>query len=174
MSKIFVVEPRKILQQAIRLALSPDHEVHFDASLSDQEPPGIKNFDLAIIDAAALRDVNALNTQRLRALQAWKIPQIWIDEAERVQAPRGDKLVVLAKPIEKETLQSAVATCLGVSLAGKQNGTGWQPAKETTGSGGTTASDSDTTAGPTIIDLVDVVEESPERKSQGRRQRKTK
>jgi DNA-binding response OmpR family regulator len=175
MSKILVVEPRKILQQAIRLALCPDHEVQLDASLSDQEPPEIKNFDLVIIDAAALRDVNVLNTQRLRALQEWKVPKIWIDEAEeKIQAARREKLVVLPKPIEKETLQSAVAACLGASLAGKQNGTGRQPAKGTTGSGGTTTSDLGTTAGPTIIDLVDVVEESPERKSQGQRQRKTK
>jgi hypothetical protein len=174
MSKILVVEPRKILQQAIRLALCPDHEVQLDAHLADQEPPGIKDFDLAIIDAAALRDAKMLSTGHLRAVQGWKIPKIWIDEAARVQAPGRDKSVVLTKPIQKQTLQAAVATCLGASSPGKQNGTGRQPAKGTTGSGATTASGSGTTAGPVIIDLVDVVEEPPERKSHGRQQRKTK
>jgi hypothetical protein len=174
MSKILVIEPRKILQQALRLALCPDHEVELDANLSDKEPAAVKDYDLAIIDAASLREANVSSAQVLRAVQAWKIPKIWIDDDERAQAPGLEKLVVLAKPIEKETLQSAVATCLGVSLPGKQNGTGRRPAKGTTGFAGTTASDSDTTAGPPIIDLVDVVEESPERKSQGRRQRKTK
>jgi DNA-binding NtrC family response regulator len=172
MSKILVVEPRKILQQALRLALSADHEVQLDARLTDQEPPALKNFDLAIIDAAALRDANALNTQHLRAVQGWKIPKIWIDEVETVQAAGRDRLVVLTKPIQKETLHSAVATCLGVSSRGQQNGTVPQPARGTTGSSGTTASDSATTPGPTIIELVDVVEESPERKS--RRQRRAK
>lgn len=174
MSKILVVEPRKILQQAIRLALYPDHEVQLQTNLADQEPSAIKNFDLAIIDAAALRDINVPGTQSLRAVQGWKIPKIWIDEAERMQAPARDQLVVLTKPIQKETLQSAVATCLGASLPAKQNGAGRQPAKETTGSGATAASDTGTTAGPVIIDLVDVVEESPARKSHGRQQRKTK
>jgi hypothetical protein len=174
MSKILVVEPRKILQQAIRLALYPDHEVQLETNLSDKEPSAIKNFDLAIIDAAALRDVNASGAQHLRAVQGWKIPKIWIDEAERVRAPGRDKLVVLTKPIQKETLQSAVATCLGASLPAKQNGTGRRSATGTTGSSGTTASDSSTTPGATIIELVDVVEEPPERKSHNRQQRKTK
>jgi hypothetical protein len=174
MSKILVVEPRKILQQAICLALCPDHEVQLDANLSEKKPITIKDYDLAIIDAAALRDPNVPNTQNLRVLQEWKIPKIWIDEADRGQAPRGDKLVVLTKPIQKESLQAAVATCLGASLARRPNGSGRQPARETIGSGGTTVSDSGAAAGPVIIDLVDVVEESPERKSQGRQQRRTK
>jgi len=174
MSKILVVEPRKILQQAIRLALYPDHEVQLETNLSDKEPSAIKNFDLAIIDAAALRDVNASGAQHLRAVQGWKIPKIWIDEAERVRAPGRDKLVVLTKPIQKETLQSAVATCLGASLPAKQNGTGRRSATGTTGSSGTPASDSSTTPGATIIELVDVVEEPPERKSHNRQQRRTK
>ena len=174
MSKILVVEPRKILQQAIRLALCPDHEVQLDASLSDIEPSAIKNFDLAIIDAVALREVNVPSTQLLSAVQGWNIPKIWIDEAERVQAPSRSKVMVLTKPIQKETLQSAVATCLGASLSSKQNGTNRLSVKRTTGSIGTTASDSGTTPAATIIELVDVVEESPERKKRSRQQRRTK
>jgi hypothetical protein len=174
MSKILVIEPRKMLQQAICLALCPDHEVQLDANLSDKKPIAIKDYDLAIIDAAALRDTNVLNTPNLRVMEEWKIPKIWIDEAERVQAPRHNKFVVLTKPIQKETLQSAVATCLAASVAGRQNGTNRQSTQDLTGSGGTAASDSSMTAGPAIIELVDVVEEPPERKSQSRQQRKTK
>ena len=171
MSKILVVEPRKILQQAIRLTLWPDHEVQLETNLTDKEPSAIKNFDLAIIDAGALRNVSVLGTQLLRAVQGWKIPKIWIDEAERVQAPSRNKLMVLTKPIQKETLQSAVATCLGGSLPAKQNGTGRLSAKGATGA---TAKDSRNPAVAPIIELVDVVEESPERKSHNQQQRKTK
>jgi hypothetical protein len=173
MSKILVIEPLKMLQQAICLALCPDHEVHLDTNLLDKDPIAIKDYDIAIIDAAALRNANVLNTQNMRVMEEWKIPKIWIDEAERVQGPRHNKFVVLTKPIQKETLQSAVATCLGASAARRQNGAGRQPAQETVSSE-TTASDSGAAAGPIIIDLVDVIEESPERKSQGRQQRKTK
>ena len=60
-------------------------------SLSDIEPSTIKNFDLAIIDAVALREVNVPSTQLLSAVQGWKIPKIWIDEGERVQAPSRHK-----------------------------------------------------------------------------------
>jgi hypothetical protein len=172
MSRILVVEPRKILQQAIRLALCPDHEVQLDANLSDKEPAAVMDFDLAIIDAAALRELNVPRTQVLRAVQAWTIPKIWIDEAGRTQAP--NELRVLTKPLDKDTLQAAVATCLGAALSSKQNGTNELPAKETIRSTRTTASDPSTTAEVPIIDLVDVVEEPPAHHRYGRRQRKTK
>jgi hypothetical protein len=174
MSKILVVEPRKILQQALRLALWPDHEVQLDANLSDKEPAALIEFDLAIIDAAALREVNVPSTQVLRAVQAWTIPKIWIDDAERTQAPGRDELRVLTKPVEKDTLQAAVATCLGAALSSKQNGNSGPPAKTTTRSTRTTASDPSTTAEVPIIDLVDVVEEPPAHTRYSRRQRQTK
>jgi hypothetical protein len=173
MSKILVVEPRKILQQALRLALCPDHEVQLEANLADKEPAAVMEFDLAIIDAAALREVNVPRTQVLRAVQAWTMPKIWIDEAERTQAP-GDELRVLTKPIEKDRLQAAVATCLGAALSSKQNGNSGPAAKETTRSTRTTASVPSTIAEVPIIDLVDVVEEPPAHNRYSRRQRKTK
>jgi hypothetical protein len=173
MSKILVVEPRKILQQALRLALCPDHEVHLDANLSDKEPAAVMEFDLAIIDAAALRQVNLPSTQVLRKVQAWTMPKIWIDEAERTQA-RGRDDLVLTKPIEKDTLQAAVATCLAAALSSKQNGNSGPPAKKATRSTRTTATDRSTIAEVPIIDLVDVVEEPPAHNPYSRRQGKTK
>jgi len=118
--------------------------------------------------------VNVPSAQVLRAVQAWKIPKIWIDEAEGGQAPSRDALTVLTKPIEKETLQAAVATCLGAALSSKQNGTNRQSAKETTRSTRMTASDSSATAEVPIVDLVDVIEEPPAHNRYSRRQRKTK
>jgi DNA-binding NtrC family response regulator len=174
MSKILVVEPRRILQQALRLALCPDHEVLLDANLSDKEPAAVKDFDLAIIDAAALREGNVPSTQVLRAVQAWKIPKIWIDEAERVQTPTRNEFRVLTKPIEKDALQAAVAICLEAASASKQNGTHSLPPKETPRSTRTAASDSSPTREATIIELVDVVEESPEPKTRNQQQRKTR
>jgi DNA-binding NtrC family response regulator len=173
MSKILVIEPRKILQQALRLALCPDHEVQAEANLSGRESTTVGDFDLAIIDAAALREVNLPSAQVLRAVEAWKIPKIWIDEAEGGQVPSRDALTVLIKPIEKDTLQAAVATCLGAA-ASQQNGTDGLSAKETTRSTRMTASDSSATAEVPIVDLVDVIEEPPAHNRYSRRQRKTK
>ena len=174
MGKILVIEPGKILQQALRLALCPDHEVQLYPHLFDKGAATVKDYDLAIIDAAGLREANAAGAEVLLAAQTWEIPKIWIDDDERAQSSDRDRLVVLAKPIQKDTLQAAIATCLSAPSAGKQNGSGRQSAQGATGASGEGAGDSSTTQSPVIIDLVDVVEEPPERKNAGRQQRKTK
>ena len=58
MSRILVVEPRNILRQAISLALFPDHEVQTATFLSDSNAAIAKEFDLVIIDSAALGETN--------------------------------------------------------------------------------------------------------------------
>jgi hypothetical protein len=80
MSRILVVEPRNILRQAIGLALFPDHEVQMAALLSDSNATVAQEFDLVIIDSAALRATNTLSSQLVRAVQSWKVPTIWIDD----------------------------------------------------------------------------------------------
>ena len=136
MSRILVVEPRNILRQAIGLALFPDHEVQMAAWLSDSHATVAQEFDLVIVDAAALRATNTLNSQLVRAVQSWKVPTIWIDDTGARQAPARDKLVVLTGPIQKESLQSAVTKCLGISSS-KQNSTTSIPAKAANGDEGT-------------------------------------
>ena len=77
MSRILVVEPRNILRQAIGLALFPDHEVQMAAWLSDSHATVAQEFDLVIVDAAASRATNTLNSQLIRAVQSWKVPTKW-------------------------------------------------------------------------------------------------
>ena len=129
MSRILVVEPRNVLRQAISLALFPDHEVQTATFLSDSNAAIAKEFDLVIIDSAALRETSNSSSQLIRTVQGWKVPTIWIDDTGGRQAPARDNLVMLTGPIQKDTLQSAVAKCLGISSS-KQNGTAGMLAKE--------------------------------------------
>lgn len=171
MSRILVVEPRNILRQAISLALFPNHEVQMATFLSHSNAAVAKDFDLVILDSAALREANALSSQLIRAVQGWKVPTIWIDDTGGSQAPARDKLVVLTRPVQKDSLQSAVAKCLGISSS-KQNGTPSIPVSEPMATKETSSAAVSQGAGPQIIELVDVVEEPPERRK--RQQTKTK
>ena len=120
MSRILVVEPRNLLRQAISLALFPDHEVQLAALLSDSNAVVAKEFDLVIIDSAALSETGNSSTETLQRLQGWKIPTIWIDDTGSGPAAAHDKLIVLTSPIQKDTLQSAITKCLDRSPS-KQN-----------------------------------------------------
>src|SRR5215510_1315963 len=173
MSKILVVEPRNMLRQAISLALFPDHEVQMAPLLSEGSAAVAQEFDLVIIDSAALRATNSLSSQLVRAVQSWKVPTIWIDDAAVHQAPARDKLVVLSEPIQKESLQSAVAKCLGVSPS-KLDGTASTSAKESMATKEVRTVTSSQSSGPQIIELVDVVAEPPESRKNRKQPTKTK
>jgi DNA-binding NtrC family response regulator len=171
MSRILVVEPRNILRQAISLALFPDHEVQFVALLSDSNVVVAKEFDLVIIDSAALSEIGNSSTEILKRLQGWKIPTIWIDDTGRGQIPAHDKLIVLTSPIQKDTLQSAITKCLDRSPS-EQSGTARTPATERRATREARNVAAQQAVGPQIIELVDVVAEPPARrksKIQGRR-----
>jgi hypothetical protein len=77
MSNVLVIEPRKILQHATTIALFPDHE----ARIVDAIPEAalVYECDAVIVDAVALREINALSAQALRAMEEWKVPTVWID-----------------------------------------------------------------------------------------------
>jgi hypothetical protein len=160
MSKILLIEPQKMLQQAIVLSLFPDHEVRLQRDLSDDAASAADDFDLVIIDAAALREANALGAQSLAALR-WEAPIIWIDEAgDSSTPPRRSKVVALRRPIDRTALQAAVADCLGTASNSTRNGmtasekSVRRPAATATGAGAA-AELSD----GSVIELVDVVEE---------------
>jgi len=115
MSKIFIVQPHKMLRHAFAVALSPDHEIEISKTMP--APADLQGSDLAIVDAASLRERGALIAPDLDAVQAWKIPTIWIDNDLTNQAPKRDKVLRLKAPIDKETLKKTVAQCLGRSGA---------------------------------------------------------
>ena len=172
MSKILVVEPRNVLRQAISLALFPDHEVQTATFLSDSNAAIAKEFDLVIIDSEALGETSNSSSQLIRTVQGWKVPTIWIDDTGGDQAPAYDQLVVLTRPIQKDTLQSAVANCLGISSS-KQNGTAAMLAKERKVTKEAITAAVSQSAGTQVIELVDVVAEPPERRK-SKQQTKTK
>jgi DNA-binding NtrC family response regulator len=172
MSKILVVEPRNVLRQAISLALFPDHEVQTATFLSDSNAAIAKEFDLVIIDSEALGETSNSSSQLIRTVQGWKVPTIWIDDTGGDQAPAYDQLVVLTRPIQKDTLQSAVANCLGISSS-KQNGNAGMLEKERKVTKQPITAAVSQSAGPQVIELVDVVAEPPERRK-SKQQTKTK
>jgi DNA-binding response OmpR family regulator len=172
MSKILVVEPRNVLRQAISLALFPDHEVQTATFLSDSDAAIAKEFDLVIIDSEALGETSNSSSQLIRTVQGWKVPTIWIDDTGGDQAPAYDQLLVLTRPIQKDTLQSAVANCLGISSS-KQNGTAGMLAKERKVTKQANTAAVSQSAGTQVIELVDVVAEPPERRK-SKQQTKTK
>jgi hypothetical protein len=171
MSRILVVEPQKILQQAIVWFLFPDHEVEVSENVLAKET--VKDFDLAIVDAAALREVNLLSAQWSRAVEGWKMPTIWIDDAAGAPVPTGKHLVVLGRPMQRDVLLAALAKCLGASSFSKQNGTRSLSATDRSVSLEITAEEASTATGAPVIELVDVVEEEPERKKNRKQQRNT-
>lgn len=173
MSRILVVEPRNLLRQAISLALFPDHEVQLAALLSDSSAVVAKEFDLVIIDSAALSETGNSSTETLQRLQGWKIPTIWIDDTGSGPAAAHDKLIVLASPIQKDTLQSAITKCLDRSPS-KQNVTASTPAKERMATTEARNAAAPQAVGPQIIELVDVVAEPPKRRKSKIQEKRTK
>jgi DNA-binding NtrC family response regulator len=173
MSRIFLVEPRAILRQAISLALFPDHEVQLAASFPDSNGSVTPEFDLIIIDSAALSETGKSSSALLQKLQDWKIPTIWIDDTgERQAAPPG-KIVVLKNPILKDALQSAIKKFLEGSAA-NQNGTAVMPAKERMATKEARTAPASQATAPQIIELVDVVAEPPERRKSRAQEKKTR
>ena len=157
MSKIFIVEPHKMLRYAFAVALSPEHEVQISKTMPALAD--LQGSDLAIVDAASLRERSSLTAPELHTIQSWKIPIIWIDDVE-IQAPTRDKLLRLKAPIDKETLKKTVTQCLGQSDAN-------QPAPKTKSRAAaalsnvklqTKSSQSAVDAEKKVIELVDIVE----------------
>jgi hypothetical protein len=160
------------------LALFPDHEVELNENVWHRDTTDVEKFDLVIVDAAALREVNTHGAQWSRTVQGWKIPTIWIEDAAGAQAPTGKQLVVLGRPLQRDALQAALVKCLDTPSA-KQNGTASAASKVGTGLSEmsmkeTGAAPAPQVIGAPVIELVDVVEEEPERKSNKKQQRNTK
>ncbi|MGH7824545.1 MAG: hypothetical protein ACREQ7_05140 [Candidatus Binatia bacterium] len=174
MSKILVVEPSKMLRQAIVRSLFPDHEVQIAETLSDSDAAAPKEYDVLIVDAAALREKNGLNAQTARAVQNWRVPVIWLESEDESSVTSREKFVVLRRPIAREPLLAALAQCLGHAQATRSNGKVNDTEKGSKGTSKPPAMDKErkTAAGDDqdaqIIELVDIVVE------EGPRQQRTK
>lgn len=159
MGKIVLIEPHRVLQQAIALSLFPEHEVRVEESLAAPAVAGLGEIDLLIVDAAALGEKSQLPPELVRAIGDSAVPTLWIDDKDSARAPARDKLAVIAKPIENAALQKAVAEFVYPGLekgrktpapAGPQAGKSRE--KESADASGAT--------GDQPIELVEIVEEA--------------
>ena len=111
MSKILVVEAHRMLQQAIALALFPEHEIKIASAIP--ESSALKDFDAVIVDLGPLGEPNEAFAQGVRAVQSWKVPTVWVRGSSHGPTPQRENLIPINMPIEKEVLLSALAECLG-------------------------------------------------------------
>jgi hypothetical protein len=153
MSKVLLVEPHKVLQQALALSLFPEHDVKVEEAIDAAGVAGLADVDLLIIDAAALREKGRLTAELQRAVEASKLAILWIDGEK---GPKGDRLAAVATPIDGATLQNAVTALLTGAVVKAPAKKRAQPE-----GGGKTPTREDAEAQP--IELVDVVEEEPEK-----------
>jgi hypothetical protein len=156
MSKILVIQPHKMLQHAIALALFPQHQARMSTSIPESRE--IKDIDAVIVDAASLREAHGLSAQAIRSLQGWNVPIIWIDSPDSSLTPSHENLVVVNTPIAKQSLQSAVAKSLAELPIKARKGSRITNHEEFSSRN---AANSDTIVQREVIDLVEVVEETP-------------
>jgi hypothetical protein len=156
MSKILVVEPYKILQRAIALSFFPEHQVEVTEQVPEMSVLEQRSYDVAIIDAGALREKNTASDLN-RRLHEWWIPIIWLEENISTAAPVRDNLVILPKPIARNDLLAALARCQARGLTNPLTDAGEKLRNETISADTEVKADSEHRA--QIIDLVDVVEE---------------
>jgi hypothetical protein len=157
MSNVLVVEPRKILQHATAIALFPDHE----ARVVDAIPEArlAHECDAVIVDAVVLREVNGLPDEALQAISEWSVPIVWIDN-DAPQPPACANLAIVKRPISRDELRAALATCLGRQLMLRANAAATpEPAAAASGK-----MIKQKAAAPApkaaVIELVEVVEEA--------------
>jgi hypothetical protein len=151
MSKVLLVEPHKVLQQALALSLFPEHEVRIEESIDAAGLAALADVDLLIIDAVALREKGRLTSELQGAVEASKLAILWID-AEA--APKRNGLASIGTPVDAATLQNAVTGLLtGATVK--------TPAKKRAQPESAKTPPAEA-AEPQPIDLTDVVEEEPE------------
>jgi hypothetical protein len=168
MGKILLIEPYKILQQAMGLFLLSEHEVQMEEGLSASGIGSFKDYDLLIVDGAALREREQLTPEVTRAVQGCKIPTLWLEDNEASQAPKREKLMIIKKPIEKDAFEASLAGLLSSPVAKERKSPPISviPKAETTK--GMAKKRQAESSQLELIDLVYIVEEQPPPK-QGRK-----
>ena len=156
MSKIVVIEPHRILQQGIAIALYPENEVELLARVPENF--SAESFDAAIVDCAALREANALTPAALRTVQDWKLPTIWIEDAAPARVADRTNGVTLHRPLARQALLAAVLECLGAGSTKKGNAEIGKRSRERAHSSKASAKGADKPV-PVIVELTEVVEE---------------
>ena len=162
MSRVLVVQPHRMLQQALVVALFPDHEVQ----VFDKTPAAevLAAAELLIIDAAGLRGGDAWSTRDVHAIQSCRVPVVWIDAETPPDTAAFTNLVRLAPPLKRDELRAAAAECL--RLTGARPSAAPKPAR-TVAEKTKAIEPKPQSAAPDkakeFIELVDVFEETPKR-----------
>jgi len=164
MGKVLLIEPQRILGQAISLSLFPEHEVQVAEEWSGGAAASLKEYDLLIVDGVALRESNQLTPEVTRAIQSCKTPTVWLEEDESQRQPKRDNLVVVKKPVEREAFQAALTALLSPDK-GRKERIPVAPGRTRVDAGKTAvrkkSAEAPRQAAFQFIDLVDVVEEQP-------------
>jgi hypothetical protein len=162
MSRILVVEPSKMLQQALAFALAPEHQIEITDRLPDGAAPGV---EIAVIDPAAHGGPAAAGPAPHSPIADWQIPIIWLgpDWPPGERAPA--KLVCLHPPLERDSLKRTIA-----DLARSPTGGETIDRPKPTGTAGAKQSRRRKEAAAPgerekeVIDLVDVVDDQSARR----------
>jgi hypothetical protein len=168
-AKILLVEPSRILSQAIRLFLFPEHEVRVAERIERSEVSSLEEGDLLILDSAELRRRGWWSAELERAIQQSGVPVLWLEGDDAVQSPARERQAVLRKPIQRKEFQEAIAS-LRPGPASEKKQTRSSTASEEKAPatrnppGAESSRGQEGEEGSQFIDLVDAVEEevSPE------------
>ena len=165
MSNIVLVEPYRILRQAMTLSLAQEHKVQVRESISGADLQALKECDLLVVDAASLAQEKLLTPELIQMLQGFGAPVLWLEDENQLERPKREKFQVLKKPLEQNAFKEAVS---GLMAPPNQSRPAHQGQKANTGSEGFSTSEEqkEIMKGPeqpsfNFIDLVDVVEETP-------------
>ena len=177
MSNIVLIEPYRILQQAIALSLAQEHKVEVRESISGSDLQALKECDLLVVDAASLVEKKLLTPDLVQMLQGSVTPMLWLEDEKSLERPEREKCQVLKKPLEQKAFKEAVGNLLA---APNRSGQGAQDPEANTGAKGFSESreqkeivkDSEQSSF-NFIDLVDVVGE-PASGSAGKTPKKSK
>jgi hypothetical protein len=154
-----------MLQQAIVVALFPEHHVQVLEKIPEAEPAA--EVDLVIIDSAALCERDSPTAGGVRAVQSWRLPVIFMgagtigDKA----APKNSKRLIM--PLKRDDLKTAVAESL--RLPAQRRASSAEPAPTSSASAvaakkkasGVEPDGVTSDNGKEVIELTDVIEEIP-------------
>lgn len=164
MNTILIIQPHKMLQHAIALSLFPQYQTRMIAAVPVAGE--IQDVDAVIVDAASLRESHGLTPQAMAWLRDWDVPMVWIDNADSSLVPAREKLIVVERPIGRQSLQKALAECLDESS--KPAGEGNRPVRDKKERPTPHTGVDKNIVQSEVIDLVDVVQEAPKPKEVSR------
>jgi hypothetical protein len=156
---ILLIEPFRILQQAIALSLASEHQVETRETINPAELRSVTGRDLVILDASALYEKHLLTADMIRAIEGCGTPVIWLEDESTAERPDTTNLRAVRKPLEPKALKDAICSLLAERSCDKSAEARVPrpaPAKRVEGKQTSGASEQ---ASFEFIDLIDVVGE---------------